>query len=103
MDCGLKKEGDMQRERAAVAAHRPDRLPGSDEPGEPDRPMRRRSNVMKVNVTVTLDVDPVAWAIEFNLDHQRTNVIRKDVKTYFAGLCTKQLALLRCQADGERS
>ena len=41
---------------------------------------------MKVNLNVALDVDPKAWATEFGLG-QANNVIRKDVKTYFAGLC----------------
>lgn len=49
---------------------------------------------MKVNVNVTLDVDPEAWAIEFGLD-QADKVIRKDVKTYFAGLCHDQLTVLQ--------
>jgi hypothetical protein len=48
---------------------------------------------MKVNVNVTLDIDPEAWATEFGLCRV-DNVIRRDVKTYFAGLCTEQLAAL---------
>jgi hypothetical protein len=48
---------------------------------------------MKVKVTVTLGIDPEAWATEFGL-RRVDNVIRRDVNTYFAGLCTEQLAAL---------
>jgi hypothetical protein len=49
---------------------------------------------MKVNVNITLDVDPRAWATEFGLG-QADNVIQKDVTTYFAGLCHDHLTVLR--------
>ena len=49
---------------------------------------------MKVHLNVALDVDPKAWATEFGLG-QANNVIRKDVKTYFAGLCHDHLTVLQ--------
>ena len=41
-----------------------------------------RSEVVKVRICTTVDVDPKAWACEYGIDYKD---VRKDVKAYFSG------------------
>lgn len=45
---------------------------------------------MKVKITTTVDVDPEAWAEEFNIESSPA-AIRADVQTYFAQAVHDQL------------
>ena len=53
---------------------------------------------MKIKVTVTLDVDPEAWVLNYGIERAE---VRDDVKTYFEHVCREQLIAIDCENKSE--
>lgn len=53
---------------------------------------------IKVKITLSLDVDPVAWDDNYGTGTSPSSV-RDDVKTYMENLCREQLKQIGCAAQ----
>lgn len=53
---------------------------------------------MKVLIQETVEIDPVAWAKEFNIELKE---VREDVKSYFGSFCQSQADYLECGIDSQ--